>query len=235
MPLSPADLLTEPLDTIHARANALSAARSWSALEGTAGQAMMAHQTQLQDTTQNTLKEMEAMGFDTRALKRDLSPGPLARLFDRLRDLIDDWRDRRAPDPNPIVAAGALLTAPIPLAQTRPYQDVPADYDEIDNTMERLITECATLISAHPHWQERPLPDPALPDDAFDAEDWDDATDFAYQLSQTRHLWQDSDTGALLFLQHVEEPDPKIMGTQLALGFLENPDAATLLAHLSSL
>lgn len=227
------DLLTEPVETVRQRATALSAARSWAEFDPAAQKAFRANEAQMIARTQESLNSLKKMGINP----RPFSPGLVGRLFDRALEWFDDWRYRRNnpdADTDEGASSGGLLPASIPLAQTHPYQDMPFAYDEIDSAIDALIADLAALISAQPHWTEVSFTPPEISEDAIEADDWDNDTTFAWELSQTRHIWQDAETGTALILQHIEEPDAKIMGTQLTIGFEEGRSAARLLGKLNA-
>ena len=110
---------------------------------------------------------------------------------------------------------------PVPLLQTKPLQETPFDYDEVDRRMAHAATEIAAAISGQTSWETVPFAEPD-----FDPEDFD-----FDPMEQVKGLWK-KPNGEVFVLVDTLNEDPKIMGYTMGAVHLPADIAAMVLSRV---
>lgn len=139
--------------------------------------------------------------------------------FGRMVDRAQDWWwDRKYAAEDAADGLEAAFAFPVPVLQTKPLQDTPFEYDEVDQMMEAAILQIRQVIDTGTKWTAV-----AFGPFIYDEESYDfDPKELM------RGLWQHPD-GSVLVLADGVEDDPKLMGHALGLLHLPAQAAAALL------
>jgi len=202
------DLFVTPLPECLTRAVAI-AQEAWNGEVGDAAE--QAYKDQIdQSLTQTgmTLEELDQLGAPR---------GWIGRTIERVQDW---WWERRhaADDPTMHDEFEALFAFPVPLLRTKPLQDTPYDYEEVDRMMAAVVEQIADAITSQTEWTPAAFVRPEADPDAFDF----DPREYVFKI------WRHPDGAALVLLEGIED-DPKLMGSTLGMVHLPAEAAAAFL------